>query len=191
MSRVGKKSIVIPSNVTCNLDGSIVTFKGPLGTISINIPDGLKFKKQEPGICAENENSGQKKESFCFIEKDENFENSALWGTVAANVRNAINGVSVGFSKQMSLVGVGYKVQKIGNNLEFSLGYSHSIKFDVHPDIEVIVENPTKFSVRGKSKKTVGEVCSDIAKLRKVEPYKGKGVIIAGRFFERKEGKKK
>lgn len=175
MSRVGKKEILLPNGVEVSRRESLASFKGPLGTIEIEIPSVLEFFVEE---------------GKCYL-RSKSRDVYAIWGTVASNLKNAVFGVSNGFQKVLNLVGVGYKVQKVGKDLDFSLGYSHNILFEVEEGVEATVSKPTQIVLKGRSKELVGMVASKIAALRKVEPYKGKGVLIEGKFVLRKEGKKK
>ncbi len=180
MSRIAKQKINIPSGVSCEVLGSKVVCQGPLGKNTIDFPDYLKLNL---------ENNGSALTAFVTSVNDQ--ISSALVGSAVANLKNAVTGVVAGFKQQINFVGVGYKGIKNNNIFEVSLGYSHTIKFEIPEGVDLEVKKPNEFLLSSSNKQLLGDVCSKLEKLRKVEPYKGKGVVKVGKFYLRKEGKKK
>lgn len=179
MSRVGNKIITLPAGVSVNVDNSVVTVKGPKGTLTQTVDpditvsvDGSELKVQRP---------------------TEQKRHKALHGLYRALVNNMVVGVSTGYRLQLEIVGVGYKASNNGNVLELSLGYSHSVFVGVPPEIKVSTltekgQNP-KVILEGIDKQLIGQVAAKIRSLRKVEPYKGKGIRFTGEQIRRKAGK--
>ncbi|GAA2451274.1 MAG TPA: 50S ribosomal protein L6 [Streptomyces sp.] len=176
MSRIGKLPIQVPAGVDVTIDGRTVAVKGPKGTLTHTVAAPIEVAKDEDGTIR------------VTRPNDEN-RNKALHGLSRTLVANMITGVTQGYSKQLEISGVGYRVQAKGSNLEFSLGYSHPILVEAPEGITFKVESPTKFSVEGIDKQKVGEVAARIRKLRKPDPYKAKGVKYAGEVIRRKVGK--
>ena len=177
MSRIGKLPITVPSGVDVTIDGQTVTVKGPKGTLSHNVAEPIVVARDEDGTLAVSRPNEQRK-------------SKELHGLSRTLVHNMVVGVTDGYEKKLEIVGVGYRVLAKGpTQLEFSLGYSHTITVDAPEGITFVVETPTKFSVQGIDKQSVGEVAANIRKLRKPEPYKGKGVRYAGEQVRRKVGK--
>lgn len=177
MSRVGKRPVSIPAGLDVTLSGSVLRFaKGGIE----------EFYNVDARVVVE-------LGSNCIVVKpvDSVKGASAIWGTTQKNISNIIQGLTVGFSTDLELVGVGYKASVVGKQLVLELGYSHDIRYDIPADISIICSKPTCITVSGYSKKRVGDVVALIKKYRQVEPYKGKGVIKSGDFVYRKEGKKK
>ncbi len=176
MSRIGKNPISVPSGVTITLDGSRVTVKGPKGELSRLIPADM-IVSQENGTVTVNRPSDDPK-------------HKALHGLSRTLISNMVTGVTEGYEKKLELVGVGYRVLAKGPAaIELNLGFSHAVPFAAPAGITFSVESPTKFAVQGIDKQQVGEVAANIRKLRKPEPYKGKGVRYAGEHVRRKVGK--
>jgi large subunit ribosomal protein L6 len=176
MSRIGKLPIPVPSGVDVALEGRDVTVKGPKGTLSHTLPETIKVERSEDGTLS-------------VRRPDDERESRALHGLTRSLVANMVTGVTDGYEKKLEIVGVGYRVTAKGQNIELSLGYSHPILFEAPEGITFAVESPTKFAVRGIDKQKVGEVAANIRKLRKPEPYKGKGVRYEGEHVRRKVGK--
>ncbi|WP_328990895.1 50S ribosomal protein L6 [Kribbella sp. NBC_01245] len=177
MSRIGKLPITVPSGVDVTIDGQTVTVKGPKGTLSHIVAEPIVVARDENGTLAVSRPNEQRK-------------SKELHGLSRTLVHNMVVGVTDGYEKKLEIVGVGYRVLAKGpTQLEFSLGYSHTITVDAPEGITFVVETPTKFSVQGIDKQSVGEVAANIRKLRKPEPYKGKGVRYAGEQVRRKVGK--
>ena len=177
MSRIGKLPITVPSGVEVNIDGQQVQVKGPKGT--------LQHKVAEPITVARND-EGQLEVSR---PNDERVSKS-LHGLTRTLVSNMVTGVTEGYEKKLEIVGVGYRVISKGPaELEFALGFSHPVHVKAPEGITFTVESATKFAVQGIDKQRVGEVAANIRKIRKPEPYKGKGVRYAGEHVRRKAGK--
>ncbi|HZO67000.1 MAG: 50S ribosomal protein L6 [Kribbellaceae bacterium] len=177
MSRIGKLPITVPSGVDVTIDGQTVTVKGPKGELSHTVAEPITVAKDDDGALAVSRPDDQRK-------------SKELHGLSRTLVSNMVIGVTQGYEKKLEIVGVGYRVQAKGpTTLEFALGYSHSITVQAPDGITFTVETPTRFSVQGIDKQSVGEVAANIRKLRKPEPYKGKGVRYAGEQVRRKVGK--
>lgn len=176
MSRIGKKPITIPDKVKVELDGFLLKAKGPKGELSLNLPKEIEYKYENNTIT--------------FSRPNDLKHIRALHGLARALTANIIEGVLNGFSKTMKIEGVGYKVEQRGKKLLFSLGYSHPILFIVPDQIDVSVPNPNTINLQSIDKQLLGEVASRIRKLRKPEPYKGKGIRYENEYIRRKEGKK-
>jgi large subunit ribosomal protein L6 len=168
--------VVVPSGVDVAIDGSLVTVKGPKGTLSHTVVTPITVSKDDDVLTV--------------TRPDDERESRARHGLTRTLVNNMVVGVTEGYEKKLEIVGVGYRVLSKGpTQLEFQLGYSHSITFDAPEGITFTVENPTHLGVQGIDKQLVGEVAANIRKLRKPEPYKGKGVRYAGEHIRRKVGK--
>jgi large subunit ribosomal protein L6 len=176
MSRIGKLPIQVPAGVDVTIDGQAVAVKGPKGSLSHTVAAPIEIVKGEDG-------------ALVVSRPNDESRNRALHGLSRTLVANMITGVTNGFSKDLEISGVGYRVQAKGSNLEFSLGYSHPILVEAPEGISFKVESPTKFSVEGIDKQQVGEVAANIRKLRRPDPYKAKGVKYAGETIRRKVGK--
>ncbi len=177
MSRIGKNPVTIPAGVEIAVANGVLTAKGKLGELS------LKTRPEVEVTVAE----GQVRIS----PRGEDQFARAMWGTTRANVANMCQGVSEGFSKELELVGVGYRAAVQGNKLQLQLAYSHDIYYPIPEGIEVKCDKPTSVVVKGADKQVVGQVCAEIRAYRPPEPYKGKGIKFVGEQLVRKEGKKK
>ena len=176
MSRIGKLPIAVPSGVDVAIDERLVTVKGPKGTLSHTVADPITVE-QNDGVLE-------------VKRPDDERESRSLHGLTRTLINNMVVGVTEGYEKKLEIVGVGYRVLSKGpTQLEFQLGYSHPITFNAPEGITFTVEGPTKLGVQGIDKQLVGEVAANIRKLRKPEPYKGKGVRYAGEHVRRKVGK--
>jgi large subunit ribosomal protein L6 len=177
MSRIGRMPIVVPSGVEVSIDGSEVTVKGPKGTLSHSVVSPITVARADDGTLS-------------VTRPDDERESRSRHGLTRTLVNNMVVGVTEGYEKKLEIQGVGYRVLSKGpTQLEFQLGYSHPITFDAPEGITFTVENPTHFGVAGIDKQLVGEVAANIRKLRKPEPYKGKGVRYVGEHVRRKVGK--
>jgi large subunit ribosomal protein L6 len=176
MSRIGRMPITIPAGVEVNIDGQDVTVRGPKGTLSHSIAAPIEIARDEDGALS-------------VTRPDDERESRALHGLSRTLVANMVEGVTQGYSKTLEIVGVGYRVAAKGSDLEFALGFSHPVVVPAPEGISFNVESPTRFSVSGIDKQQVGEVAANIRKLRKPDPYKGKGVRYAGEVIRRKVGK--
>jgi large subunit ribosomal protein L6 len=176
MSRIGKLPIAVPSGVDVAIDERLVTVKGPKGTLSHNIAAPITIEKADGVLEVKRPNDER--------------ESRSLHGLTRTLINNMVVGVTEGYEKKLEIVGVGYRVLSKGpTQLEFQLGYSHSITFDAPEGITFTVDGPTRLGVQGIDKQLVGETAANIRKLRKPEPYKGKGVRYAGEHVRRKVGK--
>ena len=176
MSRIGKLPVPVPSGVEVQIDGETVTVTGPKGTLSHTLAGGITVEKSDDG-------------SLSVARPNDERDAKALHGLSRTLVANMVTGVTQGFEKKLEIVGVGYRVQAKGSNLEFALGFSHPVVVEAPDGISFTVESPTKFSVQGIDKQRVGQTAANIRKLRKPEPYKGKGIRYADERIRRKAGK--
>ncbi|MDV3221993.1 50S ribosomal protein L6 [Intrasporangium sp.] len=175
MSRIGRLPVSIPSGVDINVDGQDVRVKGPKGELALTVPAPITVEKTDGALEVNRPNDER--------------ESRSLHGLTRSLLNNMVLGVTEGYEKKMEIHGTGYRVAAKGSDLEFSLGYSHPILVKAEEGISFAVENPTRFSVHGIDKQRVGEVAANIRKLRKPDPYKGKGVRYAGEQIRRKVGK--
>jgi large subunit ribosomal protein L6 len=175
MSRIGRMPVTVPSGVDVAIDGRQVTVRGPKGTLTYTVAPPIEVAKNDGVLTVTRPN-------------DEG-EVRALHGLSRSLIANMITGVTAGYSKTLEIVGVGYRVQARGKDLEFSLGFSHPVMVVPPEGISFRVEAPTRFVVEGIDKQQVGEVAANIRKLRKPDPYKGKGVRYQGEQVRRKVGK--
>ncbi|MGH3625546.1 MAG: 50S ribosomal protein L6 [Sciscionella sp.] len=176
MSRIGKLPITVPSGVEVAIEGRQVSVRGPKGSLRHTVAEPITVTRVEDGTIE-------------VSRPDDERESRSLHGLTRTLVNNLIIGVSTGYQKRMEIYGVGYRVQLRGSDLEFALGYSHPVKVAAPEGITFTVENPTRFSVSGIDKQLVGEVAANIRKLRRPDPYKGKGVRYEGERIRRKVGK--
>ena len=175
MSRIGKLPIPVPSGVTATIDGQSLTVTGPKGSLNLDVATPITVAEEDGVLVVKRPN-------------DEG-PSKALHGLTRTLVNNMVTGVTEGYTKTLEIVGTGYRVTAKGQDLEFALGYSHSITVKAPEGITFAVESPNKFSVSGIDKQLVGETAAKIRKLRKPEPYKGKGVRYENEFIRRKAGK--
>ena len=176
MSRIGRMPISVPAGVSVDIDGSTVTVKGPKGTLSHEVASPITITKDDEGTLA-------------VARPNDERASRSLHGLTRTLVNNMVVGVTEGYTKNLEISGTGYRVVAKGNGLEFALGFSHPVIIDAPEGITFAVESPTKFSVAGIDKQQVGEVAANLRKLRKPDPYKGKGVRYAGEVIRRKAGK--
>ena len=177
MSRIGRLPIAVPSGVEVTLDGQKVSVKGPKGSLEHVVASPITIERAENGELE-------------VKRPDDERVSKSLHGLTRTLVSNMVTGVTAGYEKKLEIVGVGYRVISKGpTELEFALGFSHPVKVSAPEGITFTVEAPTRFSVQGIDKQQVGEVAANIRKLRKPEPYKGKGVRYAGEHVRRKVGK--
>jgi large subunit ribosomal protein L6 len=176
MSRIGKQAITVPSGVEVTIDGVSVRVKGPKGQLEHSLVGDIAIERDGDAL---NVNRA-----------DDSRSNRSLHGLQRTLIANMVIGVSDGFSKELEIVGVGYRAAAQGPNaIELSVGYSHTVKFDAPAGITFEVPAPTRIIVRGHDKQLVGQVAADIRKIRKPEPYKGKGIRYVGEHIRRKAGK--
>jgi large subunit ribosomal protein L6 len=177
MSRVAKMPIAVPAGAEVAISGSAITVKGPLGTLTQAL-NGL--------VKVENNNG-----TLTFDVIDESRESNAMSGTLRALVNNMVNGVTKGFEKKLSLVGVGYKAQAQGDKLNLSLGFSHPVVHAMPAGVTVATPTPTEIVIKGIDRQKVGQVAAEVRAYRSPEPYKGKGVRYVDEVVKLKETKKK
>ena len=175
MSRIGKNPITVPSGVTITIDGNRVTVKGPKGELSRTIPADM-LVSQESGTVTVNRPSDDPK-------------HKALHGLSRTLVANMVEGVTKGFSKQLDIVGVGYKAEARPYGLQLALGFSHAVEYKAPQGIKLSAPVPTQIIIEGANKEVVGQVAAELRSLRPPEPYKGKGIKYAGEQIRRKAGK--
>ncbi|WP_338538649.1 50S ribosomal protein L6 [Janibacter terrae] len=175
MSRIGRLPVAIPSGVDIAIEGQTVKVKGPKGELQVNVTEPITVEKTEVGVEVSRPNDER--------------ESRSLHGLTRSLIHNMVIGVTEGYEKKLEIHGTGYRVVNKGGSLEFALGYSHPITIEAPEGISFNVENPTRFSVQGIDKQLVGETAAVIRKLRRPDPYKGKGVRYEGEHIRRKVGK--
>jgi large subunit ribosomal protein L6 len=175
MSRIGRLPVPVPAGVDIAIEGQTVKVKGPKGELSHTIAEPITIERGEDGLVVKRPDDARVSRS--------------LHGLTRTLINNMVLGVTEGYEKRLEIHGTGYRVLARGSNLEFALGYSHSITVEPPGGITFAVENQTRFAVQGIDKQLVGEVAANIRKLRKPDPYKGKGVRYAGEQIRRKVGK--
>lgn len=175
MSRVGKKIIEIPSDVTVAIEGNTITVKGSKGELTSTFNEEMTYKQEE--------------NTLEVVRPSDSIEHKTVHGTTRALIANMIEGVSKGFEKNLELIGVGYRAQMQGNDLVLNVGYSHPVEFKAEDGITFGVDKNTTVTVEGISKEQVGAIASNIRSVRPPEPYKGKGIRYQGEYVRRKEGK--
>ncbi len=176
MSRIGKLPVIVPSGVDVTIEGRTVTVQGPRGTLSYTVNEPITVERADDG-------------TLLVKCPDDERKSKSLHGLSRTLVDNMVVGVTQGYEKRMEIHGVGYRVVARGSDLEFALGYSHPVPVKAPEGISFTVESPTRFSVAGINKEQVGEIAATIRKLRKSDPYKGKGVRYSGERIRRKVGK--
>ena len=176
MSRIGRLPVPVPSGVDVSIDGQAVTVKGPKGQLQHLVAAPITVARSVEG-------------SVEVKRPNDERQSRSLHGLTRTLINNMVLGVTQGYEKKLEIYGTGYRVAVKGRDLEFALGYSHSITVKAPEGISFIVENPTRFAVQGIDKQLVGEIAANIRKLRKPDPYKGKGVRYAGEQIRRKVGK--
>lgn len=178
MSKIGKIPVKIPEGVTVSINGDVINVKGKLGELSYQYkPSSVEVKISDNQVSVN-----------CI--KDD-YESSALWGTTRAHINNMIHGVSVGWTKELELKGVGYKVSMKGTDLLLNLGFSHDVIHVIPAGVKAETPSATEIKLTSIDKQKVGQVASDIRNYRRPEPYKGKGIRYKGEYVRRLEGKKK
>jgi large subunit ribosomal protein L6 len=176
MSRIGKQPIPIPSGVDVTIVDTHVTVKGPKGTLEHTIVGDVTIAREDDSLVLSRANDER--------------ANRSLHGLTRSLINNMVVGVSEGFTKELEIVGVGYRAQAAGPNaIDLQLGFSHPVHFTAPDGVSFEVPSPTRITVSGYDKQTVGQVAADIRKIRKPEPYKGKGIRYAGERVVRKAGK--
>ena len=176
MSRIGKRVLSIPENVNVNVENNTVTVKGPKGELTLDLVKGINVKVEDNTVVVE-------------MTKNDKFTH-AMHGTTNANIRNMIIGVSEGYKKELEIVGVGYRFNVQGNKINVNAGFSHPVEVIVPSDLKAEQVSTTEIAISGIDKQKVSEFAANIRKLRRPEPYKGKGIRFKGEHIRRKEGKK-
>ena len=177
MSRVGKKPVQLPDGIEADIVASQITIKGQKGQLNQTFPESVKLEKEDDKIL--------------ISPLNETKNARAAWGMTRTIINNMVLGVSTGFNRNLEINGVGYRASKEANILTLQLGFSHDIKLAIPEDLEVKCVKPTEISITGINKQRVGQFASEIRRLRKPEPYKGKGIKYQEEVVRRKEGKKK
>jgi large subunit ribosomal protein L6 len=176
MSRIGKQPVSVPAGVEVTIDGQNVSVKGPKGALELSIAEPITVSRNDVG-------------AIVVSRPDDERRNRSLHGLSRTLVSNLVTGVTQGYTTKMEIFGVGYRVQLKGSNLEFALGYSHPVVVEAPEGVSFAVETPTKFSISGIDKQKVGQISANIRRLRRSDPYKGKGVRYEGEQVRRKVGK--
>jgi large subunit ribosomal protein L6 len=175
MSRIGKKPIPVPDKVKVEIKPETVVVTGPKGSVTNPIPPGIRFEQKDKQLLA--------------IRKDDSGPQRAFHGLARALVANAVRGVTEGFSKELEIVGVGYRAEQKKNSVVFTLGYSHPIEYPIPPGINITVDKQTKLVITGVDRQQVGQIAANIRSLKKPDPYKNKGIRYAGERLKKKAGK--
>ena len=176
MSRIGKQPVPVPAGVDITIDGQNVSAKGPKGTLDLTVAEPISVARNDDG-------------AIVVTRPDDERHNRSLHGLSRTLIANLVTGVTEGYTTKMEIFGVGYRVVAKGTNLEFALGYSHPVLVTAPDGVTFAVETPTKFSVSGIDKQKVGQISANIRRLRRPDPYKGKGVRYEGEQIRRKVGK--
>jgi large subunit ribosomal protein L6 len=176
MSRIGKQPVTIPAGVDITIEGQNVAVKGPKGTLALDVAEPIEVSRNDEGAVVVTRPNDERR-------------NRSLHGLSRTLIANLVTGVTQGYTTKMEIFGVGYRVQAKGSNLEFALGYSHPVLIEAPEGITFAVETPTKFSVSGIDKQKVGQISAVIRRLRRPDPYKGKGIRYEGETIRRKVGK--
>ena len=177
MSRVGKYPVAVPSGVTVAIAGRVLSAKGKLGELKLNLSDEIEAALDNNQVVVKPRSASKQART--------------MWGTTRALVNNMVKGVSTGFTRKLEINGVGYRAAVQGKDLVLQLGYSHEIKYPIPQGISITAEKPTLLAITGADRQRVGQVAADIRGFRGPEPYKGKGVKYEDETILRKEGKKK
>ena len=176
MSRIGKQPVLIPSGVDVTIDGQNVSVKGPKGTLVLDVAEPMEVSRNDDG-------------AIVVTRPNDERRNRSLHGLSRTLIANLVTGVTEGYTTKMEIFGVGYRVVAKGSDLEFALGYSHPVLIKAPEGVTFAVETPTKFSITGIDKQKVGQIAANIRRLRKNDPYKGKGIRYEGEQIRRKVGK--
>ncbi len=176
MSRIGNRKLVVPEGVEITVENNQVTVKGPKGELSLEIKENITVQVEDNTVVVTRANDEK--------------ATRAMHGTTNANIHNMIEGVTNGFKKDLEIIGVGYRFAMKGNQLVINAGYSHPVELEIPTGLSVDVTSNTEITVKGISKEKVGEFAANIRKVRKPEPYKGKGIRYKDEHVQRKEGKK-
>ncbi|OAN34567.1 50S ribosomal protein L6 [Mycolicibacterium iranicum] len=176
MSRIGKQPVPVPTGVDVTITGQNVSVKGPKGTLTLDVAEPIEVSRGDDG-------------AIVVTRPNDERRNRSLHGLSRTLIANLVEGVTQGYTTKMEIFGVGYRVVAKGSNLEFALGYSHPVLITAPEGVTFAVETPTKFSISGIDKQAVGQIAANIRRLRKSDPYKGKGIRYEGEQIRRKVGK--
>lgn len=177
MSKIGKKPIILPSDVTCNINNKTIVIKGKNSELSMDLSPEVNIEVKDNQIIVSPKNAS--------------LDARRMWGTIRASINNMILGVSQGFTKSLEINGVGYRMAVKGKDLVLNLGFSHEVVFPIPDTVNVVCPDATHVNIKGVNKQIVGLIASKIKLMKKPEPYKGKGFKYVGEQILRKEGKKK
>jgi large subunit ribosomal protein L6 len=175
MSRIGKKPIPVPDKVKVEIKPDEVVVTGPKGSVTNPIPPGIRFEQKDKQVLA--------------IRKDDSGAQRAFHGLARALVANAVRGVTEGFSRELEIVGVGYRAEQRKNSVVFTLGYSHPIEYPIPPGINITVDKQTRLMITGVDRQQVGQIAANIRSLKKPDPYKNKGIRYVGEQLKKKAGR--
>ena len=175
MSRIGKKPIPVPEKVKVEIKPDQVVVSGPKGSVTNPIPPGIRFEQKDKQVVA--------------VRKDDSGAQRAFHGLARALVANAVRGVTEGFSKELEIVGVGYRAEQKKNSVLFTLGFSHPIEYPIPPGINITVDKQTRLVITGVDRQQLGQIAANIRSLKKPDPYKNKGIRYAGEQLKKKAGK--
>ena len=175
MSRIGKKPIPVPDKVKVDIKQDTVVVTGPKGTVTNPIPPGIKWQQKDKQLLA--------------VRQDDSGPQRAFHGLARALVANAVRGVTEGFSRELEIVGVGYRAEARKNSVVFTLGFSHPIEYPIPPGINITVDKQTRLVITGVDRQQVGQIAANIRSLKKPDPYKNKGIRYAGEVLKKKAGK--
>ncbi|MCV7192328.1 50S ribosomal protein L6 [Mycolicibacterium brumae] len=176
MSRIGKQPVPVPTGVDVTIDGQNVSVKGPKGTLTLDVAEPISVARNDDG-------------AIVVTRPNDERQSRSLHGLSRTLIANLVTGVTEGYTRKMEIHGVGYRVVAKGSNLEFALGYSHPVLITAPEGVTFTVDTPTRFSITGIDKQKVGQVAANIRRLRKNDPYKGKGIRYEGEQIRRKVGK--
>ena len=176
MSRIGKQPVPVPAGVDVTINGRNVAVKGPKGTLTLDVAEPIEVSRGDDG-------------AIVVTRPNDERRNRSLHGLSRTLIANLVTGVTQGYTTKMEIFGVGYRVVAKGSDLEFALGYSHPVLINAPEGVTFAVETPTKFSISGSDKQAVGQIAANIRRLRKSDPYKGKGIRYEGEQIRRKVGK--
>jgi large subunit ribosomal protein L6 len=175
MSRIGKKPISVPDKVKVDIKPDTVVVTGPKGTVTNPIPPGIKWQQKEKQLVA--------------VRQDDSGPQRAYHGLARALVANAVRGVTEGFSRELEIVGVGYRAEQKKSSVVFTLGFSHPIEYPIPPGINITVDKQTRLVITGVDRQQVGQIAANIRSLKKPDPYKNKGIRYVGEVLKKKAGK--
>ena len=175
MSRIGKKPITVPEKVKVDIKPDTVVVTGPKGSVTNLIPPGIKWQQKDKQLVA--------------VRLDDSGPQRAYHGLARALVANAVRGVTEGFSRELEIVGVGYRAEQKKNSVVFTLGFSHPIEYPIPPGINITVDKQTRLVVSGVDRQQVGQIAANIRSLKKPDPYKNKGIRYVGEVLKKKAGK--